>query len=97
MVIYPIENAFMGRLSIMTVREHLCGFNELKTTCADASNRVDPETGHVVCSGCERITVASGLRVCDICDNEYIDKTKVHSTKQDTNCPRCIVLYGIDE
>lgn len=96
-VIYPTPGAFMRRLSIMTVREHLCGFRELQVRCAESGTYVDPDSDHVVCSGCERITVSSGLRICDICDSEYIDKTRVHSPNQDTNCPKCIEAYGIDE
>jgi hypothetical protein len=96
-VIYPTPGAFNQRLAIMTCREHLCGFHEVLVTCKDSETYEDPETGHVVCSGCERITVASGLRNCDICGTEYIDKTRVHSLDQDTNCPRCIIQFGIDE
>jgi hypothetical protein len=82
----------------MGVREHICGFHELNVTCVDSVSYVDHETGHTVCSGCERITLASGLRVCDICESEYIDKTKYQDPrKADTNCPRCVEEYGLEE
>lgn len=95
MLIYPSKDAFRGRLAIQTIREHLCGFYELRVTCVDASERVDRETGHTLCLGCDRITVISGLRECDICIKEYIDKTKYQNPSYETNCPDCVVTHGL--
>lgn len=97
MVIYASDTAFNGGLAILTIREHICGFFEQKVVCVDTGWRVDPDTGHRVCSGCSRITLYSGLRRCDICDKEYIDKTKYQDPVFETNCPRCVERYGIDE
>lgn len=96
-VIYPHKDNFNGKFAINTIRAHLCGFYEELTKCLDSGAHTDPQTGHRVCSGCDRITVDSGLRTCDICYVEYIDKIKLHSLDSDTNCPRCIEKYGIDE
>lgn len=98
MVVYPIPGAFRQRLAIMTVREHICGFHELQGPCIDAAWRVDPDTGHRLCSGCGRITLASGgLSNCDICYTEFIDKTKLRNPAYEVNCPRCIEKYGIED
>ena len=97
MVIYPVKSAFRNRLAILTVREHLCGFYQLSVTCVDAGTKVDCDTGHTVCCGCERITVYSGLRECDICGQEYIDKTKFQNPRYETNCPCCVKEYGLDD
>lgn len=97
MVVYASENAFLGRLAIMTIREHICGYFEQKVVCVDADLTLDRESGHRVCSGCSRITLHSGLRVCDICEKEYIDPNKYQDPDFETNCPRCVERYGIEE
>lgn len=94
-VIYAKEGSFHGRLAILTIRAHLCGFYSLGVDCADMGSQIDPQTGHRVCSECQRITVASGLRICDICDKEYIDKSQYQNPRYDTNCPRCVITYGL--
>lgn len=94
-VVYARPDAFYGRLAILTVREHLCGYYQDLTSCVAAGDRVDPDTGHTVCCGCDKITVASGLRICDICDKEYIDKSKYQNPIYDTNCPRCVKEYDL--
>lgn len=96
-VIYASDSSFNGGLAIMTIREHLCGFYETKVECVDAYDRVDSPSGHMVCSGCQRITVASGLRRCDTCDKEFINKSKFQDNNYETNCPRCIVEYGLED
>lgn len=96
-IVYASDRNFNGRLPIMTVREHLCGFYEALDICRNAVERVDSRTGHTVCSGCSKIRTASGLRQCDICDKEYIDKNKFQDPHYETNCPRCVIEYGIDE
>lgn len=95
MVIYPVEGAFHKRLDIATIREHLCEFYQLGVNCVDSGTKVDPNTGHTVCLGCNRIKAESGLRVCDICEREYINKSKYENPKSETNCPRCEQEYGI--
>lgn len=95
-VIYPHEKNFQGRLAILTIREHLCGFYESLTRCREAGVEVDTRTGHHVCLGCERITVDSGLRVCDICGKQYINKAEYQNPRYETNCPNCIKEYGLD-
>lgn len=92
--IYPING---DKLAILTIRDHLCGFFELKTSCVDAGSRVDPVTGHMVCCGCGRITVASGLMQCDICNRDYINKSKRQDKRYETNCPSCIIKFGLDD
>jgi hypothetical protein len=97
MVIYPPDGSFMGRLAIQTIREHLCGYYEQKVTCTGAQTRLDPQTGHRVCSGCRKILVSSGLRSCDICGRDYIDPTKYQNPRYETNCPCCVVKYGLED
>jgi len=92
MVTYPLNG---NRLAILTIKEQLCGFFEQKFTCVDVGSRVDPESGHMVCCGCNRITVASGLMECDICSREYINKAKSQDKRYETNCPDCEKRYGV--
>lgn len=91
-VIYPFKGR---RLAILTLREHLCGFFEDKVDCLEAGIRVDPDTGHHVCLSCDRVTFKSGLRECDICEREYINLNKYENPRYDTNCPDCVVNYGV--
>lgn len=93
MALYPLKG---NRLAILTIREHLCGFFEQKSDCVDSGSRVDPESGHMVCCGCNRITVASGLMRCDICDKEYINKEKRQDKQYETICPACIKEFGFE-
>lgn len=95
MVIYPSKEAFNAKLAIMTVREHLCGYFEMKTDCVHASREVDSTTGHTVCLGCNRITVDSGLRVCEACETEYINLNKFQDSGFETYCEKCEVTYGL--
>ncbi len=94
-VIYASDSAFHGRLAILTVREHLCGFYEERVTCVESGTKLDGDTGHTVCCGCNRITTLSGLRECDICGREYIDKTKFQNPNYETNCPRCVISHDL--
>jgi hypothetical protein len=96
-VLYPHPNHIRYGLAIMTIREHLCGFYSLETRCVDAGVRVDPSTGHRVCCGCDRITVSSGLRKCDMCNREYINLDKYQDNRYETYDPECIERYGLDE
>lgn len=95
-VIYARKESFMGRLAILTCREHLCGYFEERHVCVESGVQVDPQTGHTVCLGCYRITVASGLRECDICCKEYIDKGKYQDPRYETNCPVCVKEFGLE-
>jgi hypothetical protein len=94
---YYGEERVSGRLAILTIRAHLCGFFEQKSECVNAGNRVDPDSGHLLCCGCSRITVSSGLMVCDICDIEYINKAKRQDKHYETNCPKCVEEYGLED
>lgn len=96
-VVYPSKDAFKGRLAILTIREHLCGFYEISTRCADSEDRLDPATGHRVCLGCGKVTSKSGLRNCDICERDYINLDKHQDPNYETNCPECIERFGLDE
>lgn len=96
-VVYPIKGAFKGRLAVLTIREHLCGFYEIPTRCSDAGEVLDSTTGHKVCLGCGKVTSKSGLRVCDTCDKEFINLSKYLDPEYETNCPECIERYGLDE
>jgi hypothetical protein len=91
MVIYGTTRK---KLAILTIREHLCGFFELKSVCVNAGTVVDPQTGHTLCLGCSRITFESGLRECDQCDREYINKEQHQDNNFETICPDCVVRYG---
>lgn len=95
MIIYAPHTAFHKRLAILTIREHLCGYYQLYTKCADSLTVVDSDTGHTVCLGCDRITVSSGLRACDMCEREYIDKTKYQTNDYDTYCPECVIKHDL--
>lgn len=95
MVVYPHEKNFKGRLAILTIREHLCGYYEQKVECIDSRTVVDASTGHTVCCGCKRITVKSGFRNCDICEREYINKDQYEDPKYETICPECVKTYGV--
>jgi len=94
-IIYASDSAFAGRLAIQTVREHLCGFYSQSVDCVEAGTKVDHESGHRVCCGCNRPTAESALRQCDICGKEYIDKTKYQDPNYETDCPRCVVEYDL--
>jgi hypothetical protein len=96
-VVYPTKDAFKRRLAVMTIREHLCGFYEISTRCAEAGDRLDPDTGHRVCCSCGKVTSKSGLRICDTCDREFINLDKFLNPEYETNCPECIERYGLDE
>lgn len=91
-VIYPQKG---DKLAILTIREHTCGFFQMRTECVEAQRKVDPDTGHTVCLACERITVDSGLRACDICDSEYINLNIYEDPDYETNCPKCKVIYDL--
>jgi len=95
--IYAQPGAFMGRLAIMTCREHLCGYYEMFVDCKAADTRLDPVTGHRVCCSCGKPTADSGLRVCDTCDKEYINLDKYQDPRYETNCNKCIEKYGLDD
>ncbi len=92
MVVYPAKGK---KLAILTLREHLCGFFESSYKCGMSGNRLDTATGHQVCFGCERILIDSGLRICDICDTEYINKLRHQDADYETNCPRCVEAYEL--
>lgn len=94
-IIFASDSAFHGRLAILTIQEHLCGFYQNLVSCVTAGTYVDSDTGHTVCSGCERITVNSGLRQCDICGKEYINKDEFQDPEFETNCIRCVIKYGL--
>lgn len=95
-VIYPHPKNFMGRLAIQTCRDHLCSYYESLTRCVYTGIRVDPVSGHDVCCGCGKITARSGLRTCDTCEREYIDKTKYQDDSYETYCPECVKEFGLD-
>jgi hypothetical protein len=95
LIIYASDSAFHGRLAIQTVREHLCGFYQQSVTCAESGTELDSDTGHTVCCGCGRITVESGLRRCDICEREYINKDAYQDPNYETDCEECVIKYGL--
>jgi hypothetical protein len=76
------------KLTLKQKIEHLCFHG-----CRLAP--IDPDTGHVVGFWCKKLTIDSGLRICDICDREYIDKTKNQNPDYETNCPECVKRYGL--
>lgn len=84
------------RFATQTIDGHLCDdvYNQ-KTRCMEAGTVVDTATGHHVCSGCSRITRSSGLRECDICYKEYIDKNSYQNPEFETVDPRCKELYDV--
>jgi hypothetical protein len=55
----------------------------------------DSATGHTLGFWCKRPTVDSGLRECDICYRQYINKTKHQNPRYETICPDCERDYGI--
>jgi hypothetical protein len=82
-------------LPINTAREHLCGYYNQKRGCVNAEILVDSKTGHQVCSGCDRVLSRSGLRLCDICECQFIDLTQYYDPKYEVNCTRCVNKYGL--
>lgn len=95
LVIYAQPGSFHNRLPILTLREHLCGFFENKTYCIEEGTAVDTSTGHTLCCGCDRLTAESGLRKCDNCSIEYINKDVYQNPRYETYCPRCVVEYEL--
>lgn len=96
-VIYARKDSFRGKLAILTIREHLCGFYEKSVTCADAGVQVDTTTDHRVCSGCRKVTAESGLRSCDICELEFINLLRYYNSRYEVVCPSCVKEYGLDD
>jgi hypothetical protein len=82
-------------LPINDAREHLCGYYNQRRECINAPTKVDERTGHTVCSECRRVTTRSGLRLCDLCDKQFIDLDKFIDPKYDVNCPKCVREYGL--
>lgn len=93
---YPHPKNIKYGLAILTIREHLCGFYETLHKCVEAGTSVDTHTGHTVCLGCSRITYQSGLRKCDTCDIEYINKTQFQDPNYEVNCPECVKEYDLN-
>lgn len=85
MVIYGTPN-----LTLKEKIEHTCVHG-----CRHAP--VDETTGHVVGYWCGKVTPESGLRVCDTCEREYINKEKYQDPHYETNCPECVKKYGLDD
>jgi hypothetical protein len=84
-------------LPINAARERLCGYYNLKRACVNAATRIEAESGHAVCTQCERVTARSGIRLCDLCDRQFFDPARYLNPRYEIYCPRCVKLYGIDE
>jgi hypothetical protein len=96
-VIYPHESSFYGKLAILTIREHLCGYYQELVICVDAGTYVDTDTGHRVCSGCGKVPVAEGLSYCDIGAHEFINLNRVYNNADEIVCPKHIKEYGLED
>jgi hypothetical protein len=95
-MVQSIVYAINIRFATLTITEHLCDdVYNVKTSCLKAGKVVDHGTGHHVCCECSKVTRSSGLRECDTCDREYIDKTKFQDDKYETNCPECVNTYEL--
>ncbi len=75
-------------LDLSTRIEHLCHHG-----CRHAP--VDPDTGHVIGFWCGKVTIESGLRSCDICERQYINKTQYEDPHYETYCPECVINYDL--